>query len=330
LKRESTIDNLHSRTKNQKSEMPAARSNSLLLPALIAISVLAHVAVALVLSWQHLPVYEPLARIEPEPVQVLILPPPPPPEDRYTQLGEDQATGDAANASPPGEPLQQAPQADQVQADLSLDPDGTGQASPQADPQPPAPEPLVEPEQDAQEPVDPVEVEQPEPPAMVEAPLVDEQAPVPSIEPQPEPLAMAQATPPPALAPTPQAVASVPGDPSPQADTESDAFSREAYVEFSRGRTHVQLGRKNKIIRPRLTLYGLVDLVTRAKPSLVLEIRIDASGDVRDVQILRSSGSPDVDQACRVAAYQWWFEPRTDAQGQPLAEETFPFMIRFR
>lgn len=290
-----------------------------LLPALLlVVSLAVHAGLALVLAHHRLPVYEPLARAEPERIEVVLLSEPQPPEDRYTRLGEDDSDGDAAHRSLLDEPPQQAKQAEQAQADLSLDPQGTGQASAEQSPTPPQADP---------EPVYPTD---PEPSALtvVEAPLMDPAA--PQAVPEVSTLAMKPQPQTPPITPVPRTDPSIPDDPSPQADTESDAFSAQAYVEFSRGRTNVQLGRKSRLTRPRLTLYGQVDLVARAKPSLVLQIRIDAQGDVRGVEVIRSSGSPDIDQACRVAAFEWWFEPRLDAHGQPLEQETFEFTIRFR
>ena len=46
------------------------------------------------------------------------------------------------------------------------------------------------------------------------------------------------------------------------------------------------------------------------------------------VQVLKSSGSRDIDQACKVAAYQWWLEPTKDKSGKPI-KDVVPFTIGF-
>jgi TonB family protein len=122
---------------------------------------------------------------------------------------------------------------------------------------------------------------------------------------------------------------SPPADPAPMAESESDPFSTIGGVDFRPGRTDARLGRAHRITRPRIDLAGLVDSFEHGRVRLVLKIRIDATGNVDSVDVHKSSGSPNIDQACRVAAYQWWFEPRANATGQPLPEETFLFRIGF-
>jgi outer membrane biosynthesis protein TonB len=41
---------------------------------------------------------------------------------------------------------------------------------------------------------------------------------------------------------------------------------------------------------------------------------------VQNVEILQSSGSNNIDQPCKVAVYNWWFEPQKDKDGRPLPD----------
>jgi TonB family protein len=121
-----------------------------------------------------------------------------------------------------------------------------------------------------------------------------------------------------------------PADPAPQSDSESDPFSKAGAVKFKRGATDIQFGRKHKIVRPRLGLAGEADMLNlRAPVTLILALTLDETGKVISVQVLKSSGSNNIDQACKVAAYQWWLEPTKDkATGKPI-KDVVPFAIGF-
>jgi TonB family protein len=100
-------------------------------------------------------------------------------------------------------------------------------------------------------------------------------------------------------------------------------------VKFKRGSTDVQFGRKHKIIRPRLGLAGEADMLNLRDPiTLVLALTLDDTGKVIRVEVLKSSGSHNIDQACKVAAYQWWLEPTKDKTGKPI-KDVVPFVIGF-
>ncbi|HEV7300958.1 MAG TPA: TonB family protein [Tepidisphaeraceae bacterium] len=117
-------------------------------------------------------------------------------------------------------------------------------------------------------------------------------------------------------------------DPAPLADSEIDPFAKTGAAEFRSGRTNVQFGRKSKLTRPRVLLAGQMDLIGKANPRVTLAIATDASGKVTDVAVRQSSGSPNIDQPVRVAAYDWWFEPPRDAAGQPQPD-AFLFTVSF-
>jgi len=154
------------------------------------------------------------------------------------------------------------------------------------------------------------------------------------------PAAKAQPSPPqqptsPALSQQQSAVASIAGapmpsaDPAPQAATESDPVSVQGGAFFRNGKAIVQLGRKHKLTSPRLTLAARTDLLQLPSPVIVvLRMKLDASGTVTNVEIFQSSGSNDIDQTCRIEAYNWWLEPKRDKSGKAVPDE-FLFTLRF-
>lgn len=141
--------------------------------------------------------------------------------------------------------------------------------------------------------------------------------------------------PPPATGspPTPASSGARPGpltaaDPAPKADSEIDPVSMVDSLNLRRGSTIARSGRKHRVTRPQLDLAAKADLFSLRAGSLVLGLRIDQTGNVSHVKIIRSSGSEALDQTCKVAAYNWWFEPLTDKTGRRIADE-FPFVIVF-
>ena len=118
-------------------------------------------------------------------------------------------------------------------------------------------------------------------------------------------------------------------DPAPQSDSEVDAFSVLGSAQFRGGRVTVRSGRQVKTRRPKIGLAGMVDLAQRTAAEVVLKVAVDSSGKVTDVNVLRSSGSNEIDQPCRVAMYDWWFEPKKNATGHAVPD-VFQFTISFR
>ncbi len=110
-------------------------------------------------------------------------------------------------------------------------------------------------------------------------------------------------------------------DPAPVSDSESDAFSTTGAAVFRNGKLEARFGRKVKTVRPRLNLAGQYDLLSLPSPSVIMKVRTDQTGRVRNVEILKSSGSGEVDQPCQLAMYEWWFEPPTDKSGKPQPAE---------
>jgi TonB family protein len=119
------------------------------------------------------------------------------------------------------------------------------------------------------------------------------------------------------------------GDPAPHSDTDSDAFSKIGSAVFRNGHVDVRFGRRVKLTRPNLLLSGQWDTFSIDDPTVVLKIFIDTTGKVSHVDIVKSSGSNDIDQPSQVAAYDWWFEPRTDGKGHPVPDVIL-FTITYR
>jgi TonB family protein len=119
-------------------------------------------------------------------------------------------------------------------------------------------------------------------------------------------------------------------DPAVQSDSESDPFStRGNQIAFSDGRVEVRFGRKVQTVRPRLSLAAKYDLLAMAFPRMLVRLRIDAAGEVRKVDIVRSSGSASADQAVKVALYQWRVEPKRDRAGRAIGDVVeFPIVWR--
>lgn len=118
-------------------------------------------------------------------------------------------------------------------------------------------------------------------------------------------------------------------DPARMSDSESDPFSRLGTALIHDGRLQIRFGRKVKTRRPKLLLAAQADLLTLRQARVVLNIEIDASGKVTSVKVDKSSGSNEIDQPTRLAVYEWWFEPRKDASGRPVADEV-EFTIHWR
>lgn len=115
------------------------------------------------------------------------------------------------------------------------------------------------------------------------------------------------------------ATASQPDD-APLSDSDSDAFSITGSAELVRGRVQAHFGRKVKTVRPVLQLAGRYDTISSA-PMVLLQVRTDDTGKVREVKVLKSSGSNEIDQPCYLAMYEWWFEPPRDKHGKPQPAE---------
>jgi TonB family protein len=118
-------------------------------------------------------------------------------------------------------------------------------------------------------------------------------------------------------------------DPARMSDSESDPFSRLGTATFRDGRLDIRFGRKVKTRKPKLLIAGQLDLLSLQRVRVVLKIDIDATGKVTGVDVVKSSGSNEIDQPTRVAVYDWWFEPKKDATGRAVADQV-QFTIGWR
>ncbi|HWE02201.1 MAG TPA: energy transducer TonB [Tepidisphaeraceae bacterium] len=119
-------------------------------------------------------------------------------------------------------------------------------------------------------------------------------------------------------------------DPAQESDSESDPFSKTAIsAVLHDGRLEVREGRKIKTTRPHFLPGAVGAFLANPDPVLVLKISVNPNGNVKNVDIVRSTGSIEIDQPCRVAVYDWWFEPSHDKKGRPVADVVL-FTIRIR
>ena len=97
--------------------------------------------------------------------------------------------------------------------------------------------------------------------------------------------------------------------------SESDAFTTLGGIEFRDGRVESRLGRAFKSVRPRLSLPAQIKLMSLSEKRIVLKVAIDATGKVKSVDVLRSTGSALIDQPVKLVLYEWWFEPPKGPDG---------------
>ena len=110
-------------------------------------------------------------------------------------------------------------------------------------------------------------------------------------------------------------------DPAQESDSESDPFQEHPMSAILRdGKLEVRGGRKVKTTRPNFLPGALGDFLANPNPSVLLKVSILPSGAVKNVDIVRSSGSVQIDTPCRVAVYDWWFEPTHDKRGRPIGD----------
>jgi TonB family protein len=109
-------------------------------------------------------------------------------------------------------------------------------------------------------------------------------------------------------------------DPAPDTGLESDPFAKIPSVEFNNGAIQARSGRQVKPVRPRLSEAGRRDLLAMQFPTILCKVRIDKTGKVTDVRVVRGSGSEAVDMPVYRALFQWYFEPPKDKTGNPLED----------
>lgn len=88
----------------------------------------------------------------------------------------------------------------------------------------------------------------------------------------------------------------------------------------------VRSGRKAKLTRPRLSLAGFWDGVGLGQAAVTMKLTIDPDGKVVRADVLRSSGSNEIDNPICLEAYNWWFEPNKNKAGEPV-RTVIPFTV---
>lgn len=111
-------------------------------------------------------------------------------------------------------------------------------------------------------------------------------------------------------------------NPAPQGVSDVDPFAKVEGVSLVGG-VKARQGREIKFTRPRVDLAFRAEFTRLAKRRMEVMFRIttDSSGRPRNVEILKSSGSEQIDESLRLALFDSWF-------GGKMPDE-FPFAVRF-
>jgi len=120
----------------------------------------------------------------------------------------------------------------------------------------------------------------------------------------------------------PESTTGAPSELASKSDSESDPFKKNGVFNLRNGKVDARFGRKVKIVRPHFSLAGLWDQDTPGSAVAILAIAINAEGTVTKVEILKSSGSNEIDLPIQRAMYRWWIEPLKDGNGKPIPDVT--------
>lgn len=110
------------------------------------------------------------------------------------------------------------------------------------------------------------------------------------------------------------------GEPAPSGQSDLDPFANAEGISLVGG-TKARKGRELRFARPRVDLAFRAAFTRLSDGRMFVAFRIttDARGNPRDVEILRSSGSADIDESLRLAVYSSWFGGKMP--------DTFDFVI---
>jgi hypothetical protein len=122
----------------------------------------------------------------------------------------------------------------------------------------------------------------------------------------------------PAVAPPPAARQAA-GRVAAPSDTDSQAFSADADHTFEPGRVDARNGMKVQLVDPVFGEASRTDLWALGGLHAAYGLRIRPDGTVADVQVVRSSGSANVDEDCKRALWLGVCEPDKDKAGHPVA-----------
>lgn len=111
-----------------------------------------------------------------------------------------------------------------------------------------------------------------------------------------------------------------PGQERPQSDTDSDLFAETIDVEMRAGKLSARQGREVKLASPKFNLAMMGDArLIRFPITGVFQLRIDETGAVRKVTILKSTGSAVFDRSIELSLYEAWVQPRV-RNGKAVAD----------
>ena len=154
------------------------------------------------------------------------------------------------------------------------------------------------------------------------SPLPAAAPPAPSVVPA-APAEPAKPALPPAPPQPPGEPAIAAGKPVEQSDRDSDLAGKDVFVDAKPGRRVARNGRGFKFARPAYNVAADADLAFAAMPiRLLLSVRIDPTGRVQSVEVIKSSGSRTFDRVMTVALYESPFDLKLDASGRAIAENT--------
>ena len=119
------------------------------------------------------------------------------------------------------------------------------------------------------------------------------------------------------------------GEAGNKSESESDPFSIAEALVYRDGKVVARNGRKAKTVRPKLTDAGREAAISMDQCYVILGVKIDVFGKVTSVDILRKSGSNEVDLPSYRAMYEWEFEPSKDKDGHAKTD-AFVITLNFQ
>jgi protein TonB len=124
-----------------------------------------------------------------------------------------------------------------------------------------------------------------------------------------------------AVAAAPPKAMPLPPDPADAGPSDLDPFAKAEGVDFTPGGIEARTGRPVKLVKPRIDLAFMVDatVMRGRKTTILLKIETDETGTPKRVDVVKSSGSRQIDDAIRLAMFSSHFGGKMP--------DTFPFGI---
>jgi TonB family protein len=117
------------------------------------------------------------------------------------------------------------------------------------------------------------------------------------------------------------AAVEIKGHSSRASDTDSFALvAKSNNVRFHDGKMDARQGRLVKTVRPDYGPAAWTDSESLLDATIIFGVTVDATGNVQDIVMLRSSGSANIDFDTKTTVYRWWFEPKKDKDGRGLPD----------